>query len=159
MSKYNDDGIGYLVARHKKDKIPYPQPVIDKFIHVAKEYIKKYNINTLTIVPSLNNMLMNEFGKKVSNILGLKYVEFFEKTRNTLQKNMANYQHQRNNVEVSYRIKHQLVTRTMKVMLIDDMADSGSTLAFLGKELLANGADLVFPIALADSSVREVDND
>lgn len=159
LSKYNDDGIGYLVARHKKDKIPYPQPVIDKFIHVAKEYIKKYNINTLTIVPSLNNMLMNEFGKKVSNILGLKYVEFFEKTRNTLQKNMANYQHQRNNVEVSYRIKHQLVTRTMKVMLIDDMADSGSTLAFLGKELLANGADLVFPIALADSSVREVDND
>lgn len=159
LSKYNDDGIGHLVSESKYGKTSYPQAVIDKLVHVAKPIIKKYNINTITVVPSLNNKLMNELGQKVSKILGLNYIEFFEKTQNTSQKSMTNSAFQKKNVEESYSTKSYLVKDEMKVLLLDDMTDSGYTLAYLGKELLANGAELVFPMALADSSVREVDND
>ena len=159
LSKYGDEGLGFLVSECKKNNIEYPDEILDKAKSVLLKYIEKNNINTLAFVPSKNNTLVDNIAKKLASYFNLEFMDYFSKVSNTSQKHMTNKYFQKNNVEVSYKLKTSYNISNKNIMLIDDMVDSGWTFAFLGQELLKNGANLVFPVALSDTSIREVDND
>jgi hypoxanthine-guanine phosphoribosyltransferase len=110
-------------------------------------------------VPSKNNQLMDRFSEKISKTLNIAFSSTFIKISNTSQKNMQNKSFQKSNVEVSYSMINSNKITGKNVLLFDDMVDSGWTFAYLGKELLIHGANKVLPIALTDTSTKEVDYD
>jgi ATP-dependent DNA helicase RecQ len=159
LSKYGDDGIGSIISHCKYTKIDYPEEVIDKAIKVVTKLIKIHNIDFITYVPSKNNQLMDRFSEKISKTLNIAFSSTFIKISNTSQKNMQNKSFQKSNVEVSYSMINSNKITGKNVLLFDDMIDSGWTFAYLGKELLIHGANKVLPIALTDTSTKEVDYD
>ena len=158
LSKYGDEGIGSIIGECKYTKKSYPEEVYIKAENILKGFVKKYNINMITFIPSLNNKLMDEFAEKLAKRINVMFVKCFEKNNNVSQKNMENYVWQKKNAKDNYRLIYKYLSKK-NVLLIDDMVDSGYTLTYQAIKLLAAGANCVVPMALADSSVRSVDND
>lgn len=158
LSKYGDEGIGSIIGECKYNNKSYPEEVYIKAEHILKEFIKKYKIDTITFIPSLNNKLMDEFAEKLAKRINIKFIKCFEKVNNLSQKSMENYVWQKKNAKENYRLIYKGLLNK-NILLIDDMVDSGYTLTYQAIKLLEEGANCVIPMALADSSVRSVDND
>ena len=159
LSKYGDEGVGTIVGECKYKNEPYPEEVYVKAESILKTHLRKYNINMITFIPSLNNNLMDEFAEKLAKRCNIQYVKCFTKIKNTSQKNMENYVWQKNNAKENYRLNNNVSVKGKNILLLDDMIDSGYTLTYQAIKLLAEGANCVVPMALADSSVRSIDND
>ena len=158
LSKYGDEGIGSIIGECKYNNKSYPEEVYIKAEHVLKDFVKKYNNDMITFIPSLNNKLMDEFAENLAKRMNIKFVKCFEKINNLSQKSMENYVWQKKNAKENYRLIYKGVSNK-NILLIDDMVDSGYTLTYQAIKLLEEGANCVIPMALADSSVRSVDND
>lgn len=159
LSKYGDEGIGSIIGECKYNNRPYPEEVYVKAEKILKKFIEVYQINLITFIPSLNNKLMDEFAEKLAERVKIKFVSCFDKIKNTSQKNMENYIWQKNNAKENYKIKNSENIKGRNILLIDDMVDSCYTLTYQAIKLLACGANCVVPMALADSSIRSIDND
>lgn len=159
LSKYGDEGIGSIIGDYKYSNKPYPEIVYNKAIRLLTPYLKKHNITHITFVPSLNNNLMDEFALNLSKKLNLRFVDCFVKLKNTSQKNMENYHWQIKNSKTNYELKSNLNIKNKFILLVDDMIDSRYTITHLGIKLFEGGASGVFPMALANSSTKVIDND
>ncbi|MDR2828917.1 MAG: RecQ family ATP-dependent DNA helicase [Acholeplasmatales bacterium] len=164
LSKYGDEGIGGEVASCKHKNINFPAEVLDKAVNVLKIYFKKNDTSAdiITCIPSLNNTLVDNFCERLSNALGIPFIKTIKKIKDTHQKSMYNKYYQKQNVVDSYQtIKDESkLLYNKRVLLVDDMVDSGYTLAILGLSLLENNkADKVIPLALADSSRKDAEDE
>jgi ATP-dependent DNA helicase RecQ len=103
---------------------------------------------------------MDEFSLHLSKRLGLKNLDLFRKKSNISQKSMSNYIWQKKNSQENYELKYGVSIQGQRILLIDDIVDSGYTISSLATKLFEAGANTVFPFALADASnERTVDND
>jgi ATP-dependent DNA helicase RecQ len=160
LSKYGDEPIGSLVSKSKYSNSPYPEAVYLKAIKLLTPIVKKYNLQTITFVPSLNNKLVDDFSLNLSKRLGLRFTPLFSKKNNVSQKSMSNYIWQKKNAQENYSINSSVSVLGQQILLIDDIVDSGYTLSSLGEKLIEAGAKGVYPFALSDASnERVVDND
>jgi ATP-dependent DNA helicase RecQ len=160
LSKYGDEPLGNIVSISKYNNQTYPEAVLLKAVTLLTPVIKKYNIQSITFVPSLNNHLMDEFSLHLSKRLGLKNLDLFRKKSNISQKSMSNYIWQKKNSQENYELKYGVSIQGQRILLIDDIVDSGYTISSLATKLFEAGANTVFPFALADASnERTVDND
>lgn len=160
LSKYGDEPYGSIVAECKTNKIDYPEEILNRCIEVIKMKMKETDFVGITFIPSNNNHLMDTLAAKIASTLNLKLLDLFKKTNQNSQKSMNNHHRQRENSEKSYELKNYSQING-KIILIDDMVDSGYTLAYCGKLLLSSSlrCDQVFPLALADSSTRGVEDE
>jgi ATP-dependent DNA helicase RecQ len=160
LSKYGDEPIGNLVSKAKYGNTAFPEAIYVKAVKLLIPIVKKYNLQTITFVPSLNNKLMDEFATNLSKRLGLRYMPLFSKKSNVSQKSMTNYIWQKKNAQENYGINTSISVIGQHILLIDDIVDSGYTISSLGEKLLDAGARGVYPFALSDASnERVVDND
>ena len=160
LSKYGDEPIGSLVSKSKYSNSPYPEAIYLKAIKLLTPIVKKYNLQTITFVPSLNNKLVDDFSLNLSKRLGLRFTPLFSKKNNVSQKSMSNYIWQKKNAQENYSINSSVSVIGQQILLIDDIVDSGYTISSLGEKLIEAGAKGVFPCALSDASnERVVDND
>ncbi len=159
LSKYGDEGIGSIIGECKYNNKSYPEEVYVKAEKILQKFIDAYQINVITFIPSLNNKLMDEFAEKLAKRVKIKFVSCFDKIKNTSQKNMENYIWQKKNAKENYRVKNCEDIIGKNILLIDDMVDSCYTLTYQAIKLLECGANHVVPMALADSSIRSIDND
>lgn len=160
LSKYGDEPIGSLVSKSKYSNTPFPEAVYLKAVKLLTPMVKKYNLQTITFVPSLNNKLVDDFSLNLSKRLGLKFTPLFSKKSNVSQKSMTNYIWQKKNAQENYMISGSVSFVGQQILLIDDIVDSGYTISSLGEKLIEAGARGVYPFALSDASnERVVDND
>ena len=150
LSKY-DDGLGRLVKTGKYDTGRFDDALVRKGAAVLKEYIKEHQLTHITAVPSLNTDVVPDYAKRLADACGLPFVPLLNKTNTSHQKDLNNTSHQFENALNSFEILPD-VPVPEGIILVDDMVDSGLTLAVCGSILQQAGCERVFPLALADSS-------
>jgi ATP-dependent DNA helicase, RecQ family len=153
LAKYGDSGFGEMVAHDKYRADSYRNELIEKSISLLKDYIEKYGIVAITVVPSNRTKKVNNFAEEVAKKLKVKYVELFDKQTAPQQKEMENSYHQAMNIIESVRLKSEILVPS-RIVIIDDIVDSKWTLTVCGWLLKKSGAEVVFPYCLADSSEK-----
>ena len=157
LSKY-DDGLGRLVKKGKYETGIFDDALVRKGAKILKKYIKEYQLTHITAVPSLNTNVVPNYAKRLALVCGLPYVTLLKKTNHSHQKDLNNTSHQFENALQSFEIISG-VSIPQGIILVDDMVDSGLTLAVCGSLLGQSGCVRVFPLALADSSSSVKDDD
>lgn len=154
LSKYGDAGYGRMVARGK-----YPPPgdiprfdnqLVEKAANVLSNLAQTNNIKHITFVPSLRSTLVKDFAARLAKEMKLEFVELLTKSDAPQQKTMENSVFQCTNAMESFQAKD--MTMPKKVILVDDIIDSGWTLTVCGYKIMESGCEEVYPFALANSS-------
>lgn len=149
LSKYNE-GLGKLVRDGKYSTQKFDDQLVRKGARVLKKYIKEHDLCCVTAVPSLNTNVVPDYAKRLAAACGLPYVDLLRKTNQSHQKDLENTAHQFENAYKSFE-SISSASIPSSVVLVDDMVDSGLTLAVCGALLRQAGCERVFPLALADA--------
>jgi ATP-dependent DNA helicase RecQ len=102
----------------------------------------------VTCVPSHRHPELVPFlAKRVADLLGIPFVEAVNKVRiNAPQKEMNNAYYQAKNLDGVFEVSKRVDGH---VLLIDDVIDSGWTVTVISALLRREGAQHVYPVALA----------
>lgn len=145
LSYYGDCGYGKMVEDGKYGKhLGFSEQLVEKSYNVLKNKISENKIEAITCVPSCNTTLVKDFTIKLANRLKIPFIEIFEKEKSNPQKNMENSYYQCLNAWNSINVKSNIEV-PKKVLLVDDIIDSGWTMTVCGYKLMCEGCEYVFP--------------
>lgn len=155
LSRWGDAGWGRTVADNK-----HAGRFSDELVEAMAEMIQqRWQPNPapqwVCCVPSRNHPeLVPDFARRLAARLGLPFVDAVSKVKdNQPQKGQQNRFHQCRNLDGAFAVT-QLYQR-QPVLLVDDIVDSGWTLTVVAALLQQAGSGVVYPIALASSSVKD----
>ncbi|EOG1934246.1 RecQ family ATP-dependent DNA helicase [Providencia stuartii] len=155
LSRWGDAGWGRLVANNK-----YAGYFSDELVEAMAEMIQNRWKPTpapqwVCCVPSRNHPeLVPSFARRLASRLGLPFVNSVSKIKdNQPQKSQQNRFHQCQNLDGAFAITELLCGQP--VLLVDDIVDSGWTLTVIAALLQQAGSGMVYPVALASSSVKD----
>ncbi len=153
LSKYGDPGYGMMV---KQGKYGTPngfcEELIVKSVSILRDVVRKNDIDALTCVPSLRSSIVADLTMALADKLGLPFVQLLQKQGTRQQKDMENSNYQCRNAWDSFSVVSGTSDVPKRIILVDDIVDSGWTLTVCGYRLTQSGCEFVFPFALADSS-------
>ena len=150
-----DAGWGAEVARGKYETDSYSETLVEAVAKLVRETWKPDPApEWVAGVPSLHRpVLVRHFAERLAAKLGLPFVAVLSKTRDTRQqKEMQNSVQQIRNLLGAFAVTASVPRGP--VLLLDDVVDSGWTLALLAVLLRRQGSGLVYPFALAKASPR-----
>ena len=153
LSYYGDSGWGKLVENDKYKNEYFREELVDATIELIKNrWNELEGIDSVAAVPSLRRpQLVKSFAQRVAKKLNVKFVDVIVKPKETMeQKTMENSNMQARNAYNAFSIIES--GNLGNVLLIDDMVDSGWTLTVCGSLLKKNGANKVYPYALASTA-------
>jgi ATP-dependent DNA helicase RecQ len=154
LAIWGDAGWGELV---RAGKYSSTARFDDRLVTAVVEMIREWNPQPppawVACVPSLNHTtLVAEFAGRLANSLKLPFHPVLQKSRATPpQKEMQNSFQQAHNLDGAFTVKPG-GDFTKPLLLVDDMVDSGWTLAVCAALLRRAGSGPVFPVALAQTS-------
>lgn len=145
LSLYNRDKLGQLVAVGKS-RDQYPAAVVEAAVAAARTL----RPTLVTFVPSFrNHQAVSSLANQVADALQVPFLRVIRQVRETLpQKEQLNSNHQARNRDGAFQVENSVKGR---VLLVDDMVDSGWTFTVLGALLRDAGAAAVLPLALAST--------
>ena len=106
-------------------------------------------------VPSLRQpKLVADFARRLAQRLGLPFVDALQKVKDNPRQRLQNNRfHQCRNLDGAFATSADLPATA--VLLVDDIVDSGWTMAVTAALLQQAGSGIVYPLALATSTVKE----
>ena len=154
LSRYGDPGYGMLV---KNDKYSVGQVFCDellgKSVKELSNFVCEKKISAITFVPSLRSGIVEDFARRLGKRLNLTFLTLLGKRAADYQKAMQNSSYQCENALKSFFVLS--LPETMEypesILLVDDIVDSGWTLAVCGSKLMEAGCGKVYPFVLGDS--------
>ncbi|NHN37084.1 RecQ family ATP-dependent DNA helicase [Pseudomaricurvus alcaniphilus] len=154
LSRWGDAGWGRTVADNK-----HAGRFSDELVETMAEMIQQRwqpdpAPQWVCCVPSRNHPeLVPDFAQRLAVRLGLPFVDAVRKVKdNQPQKGQQNRFHQCRNLDGAFAIDQPLPDTP--VLLVDDIVDSGWTLTVIAALLQQAGSGVVYPVALASSSVK-----
>ncbi|MGZ8910758.1 MAG: RecQ family ATP-dependent DNA helicase, partial [Methylococcaceae bacterium] len=154
LSRWGDAGWGQQVADDK-----HSNHFRDELVNAVAEMINvRWQPDPyptwICCVPSINHpTLVPDFAQRLAAKLGVLFVNAVTKTKaNQAQKTQQNSFHQCHNLDGVFAIYESVPNGA--VLLLDDIVDSGWTLTVIGALLRQAGSGMVFPVALASTSVK-----
>lgn len=152
LSIYNDGAWGKLVRQGKYEADSFSQDLLTPSVQAISQL--ETQPDWLTWVPSMRTRAVEKFALELARALGIPAIPALIKTHeNEPQKSMQNATHQLDNVWNSFEVAPGQ-TLDGVCLLVDDIVDSGWTLAALGMKLKKAGAKDVIPFALATARPR-----
>ena len=154
LSHWGDAGWGRTVMIHKSEG-RFGDNLIEAIVEmIQRRWQPQPAPQWVSCVPSrLHPELVPDFSRRVAARLNLPFIEAVVKIKdNQPQKNQNNRFHQCHNLDGAFAVIENIPNKP--VLLIDDIVDSGWTLAVTAALLLQAGSALVYPVALASASVR-----
>lgn len=155
LSRWGDAGWGGTVANNK-----HAGRFSDELVEATAEMIlQRWQPEPapqwVCCVPSRNHPeLVPDFARRLAARLGLPFIDAVSKIRdNQPQKGQQNRYHQCRNLDGAFAINPELPETP--VLLVDDIVDSGWTLTVIAALLQQTGSGVVYPVALASSSVKD----
>ena len=147
---WGDAGWGRLVRQGKYSDGRIADELVEACVKLVMEWNPQPAPAWVTNIPSLRHPnLVRDFAQRLATALNLPYMEALKKTDDRPeQKTMANSTQQARNIDGSMAIANQALP-TGPVLLVDDMVDSGWTLAVAAWLLRSSGTGEVWPLALA----------
>ena len=155
LSRWRDAGWGRTVADNKHIG-HFGDELVEAMVEMIQQRWQPNPAPTwLCCVPSRNHPeLVPDFARRLAVRLNLPFVNVVEKTRNNEpQKGRQNSFQQCINLDGVFAIQQSISDGP--VLLIDDIVDSGWTLAVIAALLQKEGSGCVYPVALASSSVKD----
>lgn len=155
LSQWSEDGWGAQVKQDKR-KGRFRKELVDAMAEMIQDRWKPMPMPEWVVwVPSLAHPnLVADFAKRLAAALRMPSLQAVEKVReNEPQKNQQNRDHQCSNLDGVFRIAGEVPSGP--VLLIDDVVDSGWTLAVVAALLLEAGSGPVFPVALASATTGD----
>ena len=155
LSRWGDAGWGKMVADAKHAN-HFNDELVDAVVDMIKQRWRPHPTPTwLCCVPSRNHPeLVPSFARRLASRLNLPFVDAVAKVKdNEQQKIQQNRFHQCRNLDGVFAITHPVPQGS--VLLVDDIIDSGWTLTVLAALLQQAGSGVVFPVALASTSVTD----
>lgn len=152
LSIYGDAGYGELVKRGKySGENRFSEELVRKSAQVLKRVAEEHGVRYITWVPSLRTGLVEDFAKRLARQMGLSCGPLLCKRPSPQQKKMENSAYQCRNALDSFSAAEGARVPD-RVILVDDIVDSGWTLTVCGYRLMERGCHEVYPFALASSS-------
>lgn len=155
LSRWGDAGWGRMVVDNK-----HAGWFMDELVEAMVEMIeKRWHPNPapqwVCCVPSRNHPeLVPDFARRLAARLGLPFIDSVSKVKdNQQQKGQQNRFHQCRNLDGAFVVNQDIPTTP--VLLVDDIVDSGWTLTVISALLQQAGSGIVYPVALASSSVKD----
>ncbi len=152
LARWGEIGLGDFV-RNGKQAGDFPADLVTASAELVRERWPEVSvIRWVTCVPSLRHpLLVASFAAKLAQSLKLPFHPVVQKTRETdPQKGMENTAHQCRNLDGAFAIKGDVPQGP--VLLVDDVTDSGWTIAVIAALLRQAGSGPVFPLALASAA-------
>jgi len=148
-----DAGWGELVREGKQVSGRFSDDLVDAVVQMIHEWNPLPAPVWSTCIPSSSHsVLVPDFAGRVSDRLGLRFVETLRKIQeNQQQKLMKNSTMQARNVDGVFEVIPGAVL-SEPLLLLDDMIDSGWTLTVAVYQLRKAGSGPVYPLALASTS-------
>ena len=125
--------------------------LLERSVEVLKPVISEHNIEAITFVPSLRSDIVNNIAERIADRCHILLVPLLQKSIAKQQKYMENSSFQCENAVKSFSLRPDAVV-PKKILLIDDIVDSGWTLTVCGYRLMEAGCEEVYPFALANSA-------
>jgi ATP-dependent DNA helicase RecQ len=160
LSRWGDAGWGKTVVDNKHAGY-FSDELVDAMVEmIMQRWQPNPAPSWVCCVPSLKHPdLVPSFAQRLAKKLGLPFVNAVNKmTHNQPQKVQQNSFHQCHNLDGVFAIAqcfYQSNYQNQPVLLVDDIIDSGWTLAVISALLQQAGSGIVYPVALASSSVRD----
>ncbi|HHQ4536299.1 TPA: RecQ family ATP-dependent DNA helicase [Aeromonas veronii] len=155
LSRWGDAGWGRMVADNK-----HAGRFSDQLVEAMAEMIQERWLPNpapqwVCCVPSRNHPdLVPDFARRLAARLGLPFRDSIRKVKDNLpQKGQQNRFHQCRNLDGAFEVTP--LYNGQPVLLVDDIVDSGWTLTVIAALLQQAGSGLVYPVALASSSVKD----
>jgi ATP-dependent DNA helicase RecQ len=150
---YGDAGWGKLVRRGKYQDGYFSDELVTAAVHLINDLCKP-ELNWVTAIPSRRHpRLVPELAQRIAKQLNLPYYDVLERVSDAPeQKTMQNSSMQARNVFGSLGIEGDFPPGS--VLLVDDILDSGWTLAMAGYLLRMHGSGQVYPFTLAQATGR-----
>ncbi|MDM1708387.1 RecQ family ATP-dependent DNA helicase [Thiopseudomonas alkaliphila] len=155
LSRWGDAGWGRTVADNK-----HAGRFSDELVEAMAEMIQQRwqpspAPQWVCCVPSRNRPeLVPDFARRLAARLGLPFVDAVSKVKdNQPQKGQQNRFHQCRNLDGAFAVTQ--FYQGLPVLLVDDIVDSGWTLTVVAALLQQAGSGVVYPVALASSSVKD----
>ncbi|WP_343552339.1 RecQ family ATP-dependent DNA helicase [Pantoea sp.] len=155
LSRWGDAGWGKTVAAHKAGGF-YGDELVDAMAEMLEQ---RWQLQPAPLwvcnVPSRRHPeLVADFTRRLAARLGLPYINVLRKLiDNPPQKNQHNRFHQCRNLDGAFAVGDDVPNQP--VLLVDDIVDSGWTLTVIAALLQQAGSGIVYPVALATSSVSD----
>jgi ATP-dependent DNA helicase RecQ len=154
LSIWRDSGWAQLVEAGKNAG-RFPDELVQACVDMLGRWTPRPAPQWVTCIPSLRSPeLVPEFAGRLAGALGIPFSPAIVKVNETArQRKMMNSYQQANNLDGAFVVDPaQLLGGP--VLLIDDVIDSGWSLAVAGTLLRAAGGGPVFPLALASASAN-----
>ena len=154
LARWGEIGLGELV-RNGKQAGDFPADLVAASTELVRErWHGASAVRWVTCVPSLRHpLLIASFAAKLAQSLKLPFHPVVKKIRETdPQKGMENTAHQCENLDGVFAIEGKVPDGP--VLLIDDVTDSGWTIAIIAGLLRQAGSGPVFPLALASAAAE-----
>lgn len=155
LADYHDVGWGKIIPEDKYKNKYFRDELVNATVNLIRNNWKDIEgVDAVTAVPSLrDSTLVKSFAQRVAKKLGVPFLDVITKPKETKQqKTMENSTMQAKNVCNAFKVVSNI--NYEKVLLIDDMVDSGWTFTACGALLKQKGAKKVYPYALASTSKK-----
>lgn len=155
LSRWGDAGWGRTVADNKHAG-RFGDDLVDAMAEMIQQ---RWQPNPapqwVCCVPSRNHPeLVPDFARRLAARLGMPFVDAVSKVKdNHPQKGQQNRFHQCRNLDGAFAVTQ--LYQGQPVLLVDDIVDSGWTLTVIAALLQQAGSGVVYPVALASSSVKD----
>lgn len=155
LARWGDAGWGNIVANNKHAGYFSDELVIAMAEMVQKRWKPNPKPLWVCCVPSRHHPeLVQDFSRRLAVQLGLPFEDVVRKVKdNQPQKGQQNRFHQCRNLDGAFEVSLRYYGQP--VLLVDDIVDSGWTLTVIAALLQQAGSGLVYPVALASSSVKD----
>lgn len=151
-SYYGFSNVGKILHRCKYENGgDYPDSLVVLTINAFREKLGQYKFDLILYVPpTKSGNLVKNFSEKISQKLNIPVSHNLKKTRLTKeQKIFENNPLKAENVKNAFVFENLSDIFNKKILLIDDIFDSGTTMKEIGKYLTESGAALIAPLVIA----------
>ena len=151
-SYYGFSNVGKILHRCKYENGgDYPDSLVALTINAFREKLGQYKFDIILYVPpTKSGNLVKNFSEKISQKLNIPVSHNLKKTRLTKeQKIFENNPLKAENVKNAFNFENRSDILNKKILLIDDIFDSGTTMKEIGKYLTESGAALIAPLVIA----------
>lgn len=158
-SYYGVSNVGNAIHRSKYENGgDFPDFLLRLTLKAFREKLSDVNFDLVLYVPPTHSGdLVKNFAEKFANTINVPLSSGLLKVRATNeQKIYQNSYLKRENIKDAFTYDHPDVIDGKKILLLDDIYDSGATMKEIGGLLTSMGAELIVPIAIAKTVGRDI---
>ena len=151
-SYYSYQKVGSAIRKSKyQNGGDFPDFLIDRMHRAYNKYLNIINFDVILFVPPTESgLLVESLSKKLGGKIGLPVLNIIQKIKSTKpQKMFENRYLKSDNVKEAFGLIRPELISNKKVLLIDDVIDSGETIKEVAKLLHNHGASLIAPMVIA----------